>query len=184
MAKTTWVLDPTHSEIQFKVKHLMITTVTGHFSEFEGSVQTINDDFTTAKIIFSADVNSISTNNQQRDAHLKNNDFFDAENYPKLTFNSISLKKLDKETYKLYGSLTIKGNTRPVELDVEFGGLVEDPWGNIRAGFTITGKINRQDFGVNFSAVTETGGLLLSDEVRIIASAQLVKQTVAEAVLA
>jgi polyisoprenoid-binding protein YceI len=180
MSLVKWSLDPTHSEIQFKVKHLMITTVTGQFNSFSGTVETEGDDFTTAKVHFQADINSISTNNEMRDAHLKNNDFFDAENHPNLTFESKGMKKVDDETYKLIGILTIRGVSKEVALNVEFGGIANDPWGNTRAGFTITGKINRQDFGVSFGGITETGSVLLSDEVKIIGSAQFVKEQVAQ----
>jgi polyisoprenoid-binding protein YceI len=187
MSTTKWTLDPTHSELQFKIKHLMISTVTGQFNQFNGSVETKGDDFTTAKINFSAVVDSISTNNEQRDAHLKNNDFFDAANHPQLTFTSDKLEKINDEEFKLEGILTMRGISKKVSLAVELGGITQDPWGNTRAGFTITGKINRQDFGVSFGAITETGGLLLGDEVKIIANAQFVKQAatvMAEAVVA
>jgi polyisoprenoid-binding protein YceI len=184
MSTTKWVLDPTHSELQFKVKHLMISTVTGQFNQFDATVETRENDFTTAKIDFTAAVDSISTNNDQRDAHLKNGDFFDAPNHPQLTFKSEKLEKVSEDEYKLYGTLTMRGTSKKISLDVEFGGITQDPWGNTRAGFTVSGKINRQDFGVSFGAVTETGGLLLGDEVKIIANTQFVKQAVAEAVLA
>ena len=183
MTTTKWVLDPTHSELQFKVKHLMISTVTGQFNQFNGSVETYGEDFTTAKIDFAADINSISTNNEQRDAHLKNGDFFDADNHPQLTFKSEKLEKITDDEYKLQGTLTMRGISKKINLDVEFGGITKDPWGNTRAGFTITGKINRQDFGVSFGAVTETGGLLLGNDVKVIANTQFVKQAVTEAVL-
>ena len=184
MSTTKWALDPTHSELQFKVKHLMISTVSGQFNQFNGTVETNDSDFTTAKIDFAAEVDSISTNNEQRDAHLKNIDFFDAPNHPQLTFKSEKLSKVSGDEYTLYGMLTIRGTSKRIKLDVEFGGITQDPWGNTRAGFTVTGKINRQDFGISFGAVTDTGGILLGDEVKIIANAQFVKQTVAETVLA
>jgi polyisoprenoid-binding protein YceI len=184
MATFKWALDPTHSEIQFKVKHLMITTVTGQFNEFEGEVETEGDDFSTARIRFSANINSISTNNAQRDAHLRNSDFFDADNHPQLTFISEKLEKVDDENYLLHGTLTMRGESKKEILKVEFGGIVQDPWGNTRAGFTITGKINRQEYGVSFSAATETGGLLLSDEIKIASTVQFVKATKEEAVAA
>ncbi len=185
MSTTKWALDPTHSELQFKVKHLMISTVTGQFNKFSGIVETREDDFTTAKIDFTADVDSISTNNEQRDAHLKNSDFFDAPNHPQLIFKSEKLAKNDEAgEYGLFGILSIRGTSKRIKLDVEFGGITKDPWGNTRAGFTVTGKINRQDFGVSFGAVTEAGGVVLGDEVKIIANVQFVKQGVAEAVLA
>jgi polyisoprenoid-binding protein YceI len=176
MATAKWVLDPAHSEIQFKVKHLMISKVTGQFEKFDASVETEGDDLSTAKVTFSADVNSISTNNDQRDAHLRNSDFFDAENHPQLTFVSSKLEKVDDENYKMHGVLTMRGASKDIALDVEFGGLITDPWGNARTGFTVNGKINRQDFGVSFGGmVTETGGILLSNDVAIHAQAEFVK---------
>lgn len=184
MTTTKWSLDPTHSELQFKAKHLMISTVTGQFKDFNATAETKDNDFTSAKIDFTADVNSIFTNNEQRDAHLKNGDFFDATNHPQLTFKSEKLEKVSDDEYKLYGTLTMRGKSKKVKFDVEFGGIAQDPWGNTRAGFTVTGKINRQDFGVSFGAVTEAGGLLLDNDVKIIASTQFVKQAVAESVLA
>ncbi|MEC5148184.1 YceI family protein [Chitinophaga sp. 212800010-3] len=173
---TTWKIDPTHSDVQFKVKHLMITTVTGQFAKFDATMQTNNDDFSTAQISFEADVTSISTQNAQRDQHLQAADFFEAEKYPKLTFVSKEVKKVDAENYKLVGDLTIRDNTRPVELNVEYAGEVVDPWGQTKAGFELSGKINRKDFGLTFHATTETGGILLSDEVKLVASVQMVKQ--------
>ncbi|MDQ0105155.1 polyisoprenoid-binding protein YceI [Chitinophaga terrae (ex Kim and Jung 2007)] len=172
----TWKIDPSHSDVQFKVKHLMITTVTGQFAKFDATMETTGNDFSTANITFEADVDSISTQNAQRDQHLQAADFFEAATYPKLTFVSKEVKKVDDDNYKVTGDLTIKGNTRPVELNVEFGGEVVDPYGQTKAGFELSGKINRKDFGLTFHATTETGGLLLSDEVRLLASVQMVKQ--------
>ena len=151
MANQTWALDPTHSELQFKIKHLMISTVSGQFSQFKATVETDDDDFTNAKIHFEAPVDSISTNNDQRDAH------------------------------KLYGTLIMRGVSKKIALNAEFGGITKDPWGNTRTGFSVTGKINRQDFGMSFGAVSETGGLLLGDEVKINANVQFVKEAVAYA---
>jgi len=182
MATTKWALDPTHSELQFKIKHLMISTVTGQFNQFNGTIETEEEDFTKAKVEFAAEINSISTNNEQRDAHLRTGDFFDAENHPQLTFKSNKLEKIAEDDYKMEGILSMRGTSKKVVLEIEFGGITTDPWGNTRAGFTITGKINRQDFGVSFGAITETGGLLLGDEVKIIANTQFVKQAVNEAV--
>ena len=184
MAISKWALDPTHSEVEFKVKHLMITTVTGQFQKFSGSVETEDDDFATARIRFSAEIDSISSNNLQRDQHLKQGDFFDAENHPTLDFVSERLEKISNDEYKLYGTLTMRGVSKNITLNVENGGIVQDPWGNTRAGFTVSGKINRQDFGVSFGAITETGNVVLSDEVKIAASVQFVKQTVGEVVAA
>ena len=184
MTTTKWALDPTHSELQFKVKHLMISTVTGQFNQFSATVETEGDDFTTSKIEFTADVDSISTNNVQRDAHLKNTDFFDTPNHPQLTFKGQKLEKVSDDEYRLQGILTLRGVSKDVQLNVEFGGIMQDPWGNTRAGFTLNGKINRQDFGVSFGGVTETGSLLLGDEVKIAANVEFVKQLVAEPALA
>lgn len=179
---TKWVLDPTHSEIYFKVKHLMISTVTGQFKEFSGTVETEGDDFTTAKVKFTANINSIHTNNGQRDEHLKNSDFFDADTHPQLVFEGHRLEKKDDDEYKLHGTLTLRGVSKEISLNVDFGGLTTDPWGNTRVGFSVSGKIDRQDYGINFGAVTETGGLLLGNEVKLSAEIQFVKQEAFEAV--
>lgn len=173
MNTTKWVSDPTHSELQFKVKHMMITTVTGHFSNFSVEVESDSTDFSSAKIAVKGDVNSISSNNEQRDNHLKSADFFDAEKFAALEFNA---DKFNATSGKVSGNLTIKGISKPVELDVEFAGTNKDPWGNEKAGFTISGKINRKDWGLNWNAALETGGMLVSEDVRIHAEVQLVKQ--------
>ena len=176
MSTTKWALDATHSEVQFKVKHLMISNVTGFFKKFEGTVETEGDDFTTAKIHFSADVDSINTNNEQRDGHLKTGDFFDAAAHPQIKFESSKLEKISTENYKLHGNLNMKGVSKAVVLDVDFGGIAKDPYGNTRAGFTVNGKINRQDFGVSFNGVTETGGLLLGNDISIHSNIEFIKQ--------
>ncbi len=181
MATTKWVLDPTHSELGFKIKHLMISSVSGSLKSFQAEVETHGEDFTTAQISLSADMASISTNNDQRDAHLRNSDFFEVEKYPELKFTSTKLEKIDNDTFALSGDLTLKGVTRPVKLNVEFNGVTKDPWGGERAGFVVTGKINRSDWGVNFNGVLETGGVMLSEEVRIFSEVQLVKQVVSVA---
>lgn len=176
MASTKWNMDTAHSEIQFKVKHMMISTVTGHFNTFNAEVETEGDDFTTAKIVFTADLSSISTNNEQRDTHLKSADFFDAENHPQLKFVANGLEKLDDENYVLNGDITIRGTTKPIRLKVEYGGTVKDPWGMTRAGFTVEGKLSRKEFGLHWNAMTEAGGFVVSDEVRIHAAAEFTKQ--------
>jgi len=178
MATTKWVLDPTHSELGFKIKHLMISSVSGSLKSFQAEVETNGEDFSTAQISLSADMASISTNNDLRDAHLRNSDFFEVEKYPELKFTSTRLEKTDSDTFALFGNLTIKGVTRPVKLNVEFNGVTKDPWGGERAGFVVTGKINRSEWGVNFNSVLETGGVALSEEVRIFSELQLVKQAV------
>ena len=177
MATKTWALDPTHSEVQFKIKHLMITNVTGSFDMFTVTAQTEDEDFTKAKLSFTADVDSISTNNEQRDAHLKSADFFDAATFPKIKFEATKTENVDSDgSYELYGNLTIRDVTKNVKLSVEFGGVVKDPFGNTKAGFTINGKLNRKDFGLTWNAVTEAGGVVVSDEVRITCEIQLIEQ--------
>lgn len=176
MATTKWALDPTHSEIGFKVKHLMFTNVSGNFKTFTATAETDGDNFENAKIEFSADTDSITTHNEQRDQHLKSADFFDVASFPKLSFTSTKLAGKGEGEYELTGSLTLHGVTNTVELNVEFGGIVKDPWGNIKAGFSINGKLNRKDFGLNWNAALETGGVMVSEEVRIHAEIQLVKQ--------
>ncbi len=170
MATTKWSIDPTHSEIQFKVKHLMITNVTGSFGTFTGEATTEGEGFEGAAVSFSADIATISTGNEQRDGHLKSADFFDVENHPTLTFAGKELKG-----GKLTGDLTLHGVTKSVTVDAEFLGIAKDPWGNTKAGFELTGKIKRSDFGLTWNAPTEAGGVLVSDEVRLVANVQLLK---------
>lgn len=174
LTATKWGIDPTHTEVQFKVKHLVISTVTGFFKKFSGSVESETEDFDGANVTFSLDVNSIDTNQKDRDAHLKSPDFFAAEQYPTLDFAG-TLKKVKGTDYKLDGALTIRGTTKAVVLDAEFGGIMVDPWGNTKAGFEINGKINRKDYGLNWSAVTEAGGLVVSDDVKIHINVELAK---------
>jgi len=173
---TKWAIDPMHSEVQFKVKHLVISTVTGSFQNFEGTVETEGDDFSDAKINFSLDVNSIDTNQEQRDGHLKSADFFDAEKYPHITFESTSVTKESDEDYKLTGNLTIKGVTNPVTLEVEHGGIAADFYGNTKAGFEIEGKINRKEFGLTWDGVTEAGSIVVGEDIKLQINIQLAKQ--------
>lgn len=170
-----WSLDPAHSELQFKVKHLVISTVTGLFKNFDASLQSKGDDFDGASVSLEVDVASIDTRNSQRDEHLRSADFFNAENYPKMTFETENLKKIDEENYELSGNLTIRGVSKLITLKVVYGGAMKDPWGNDRVGFEVSGKLNRKDFGLSWSAVTETGGLVVDDEVKIIANVEFVK---------
>lgn len=171
-----WNIDPSHSEIGFKVKHLVISTVSGKFNSFEGKIESEKEDFTDAKISFTADINSIHTGNEQRDGHLKSPDFFDADNHAKLTFVSTGIKHKGGSDYKVSGDLTIRGVTKPIELNAEFGGTQTDFYGNTVAGWELTGKLNRQDYGLKWSAVTEAGGIVVSDEVKIVANVEVVKQ--------
>ncbi|MGN6163346.1 MAG: YceI family protein [Flavisolibacter sp.] len=171
-----WKIDPAHSEIQFKVKHLMITTVTGYFRKFDLDVETQTEDFNSAsRIEFTADIDSIDTNNQQRDQHLKSADFFSGEEHRQLKFVGKKYEGSGEEA-KLTGDLTIRGVTKPITVNVEFGGIVVDPYGQTKAGFTVTGKLSRKEFGLTWSAVTEAGQVVVSDEIRIHAEIQLVKQ--------
>lgn len=175
-AKTTWIIDASHSEIAFKVKHLMISNVKGSFSEFSGQLVTDGDDFTTSEISIQINPSSISTGAVDRDVHLKSPDFFDVENYKEISFSSGKLLKTGDIEFELSGDLTIKGVTKPVKLDVEFGGLMTDPWGNMKAGFSLDGKLNRKDFGLTWNATLEAGGVLVSDDIRLNMEVQLLKQ--------
>lgn len=177
MTTVKWGFDPVHSEIQFKVRHLMITTVTGHFRKYNIEVETEKeDDFTTAsKILFTADIESIDTSNAQRDTHLKSADFFNGSEHPQLKFEGERFQE-NGDHVKLTGNLTIRGITKPITLDVEFGGIVVNPYGNTKAGFTIDGKISRKEFGLTWNAVTEAGQVVVSDEIKIHCEVQLVKQ--------
>jgi len=171
-----WVIDPAHSEVQFKVKHLVISTVTGFFKGFEGSLETENADFDGAKINFSLDIDSIDTNQSQRDGHLKSADFFDAAQFPKITFNSTSFKIIDGDEYELTGDLEIKGVSKSVTLNVEYGGSTNDFYGNTKAGFEVTGKINRKDFGLTWDGVTEAGSVVLGSDIKLLINVQFAKQ--------
>jgi polyisoprenoid-binding protein YceI len=174
MSTTKWIIDPTHSEVSFKVKHLVISTVTGYFRKFEGSAESTSEDFDGATVSFSADIDSIDTNQSDRDGHLKSPDFFDAANHPKLTFSG-KIRKAGGD-YTLLGELSIRGHKQEIELAVDFGGITGDPYGQTKAGFEIEGKISRKEFGLLWSAVTEAGSVVVSDQVRLILNVQLVKQ--------
>ncbi|SNC75815.1 Polyisoprenoid-binding protein YceI [Hymenobacter gelipurpurascens] len=182
MATTTWVLDPTHSEVQFKVKHLVISTVTGSFKQFEGQAVTNGEGFENAQVRFTAKIDSIDTNQEQRDEHLKGADFFDAATYPELTVVSTSFVKTGDDEFKLTADVTLHGVTKSVVFDVEYGGEAGDFYGNHKAGFDVTGKISRKDFGLTWSGVTEAGSIVVSDDVKLSASLQFAKQAEAVAV--
>ncbi|TDE11970.1 YceI family protein [Dyadobacter psychrotolerans] len=175
MATTKWVVDPAHSEVQFKIKHLVISTITGSFNNFEGGATSDQNDFESAEIHFSLDVNSIDTNVEMRDNHLKSADFFDAEQFPHITFQSNYFHKVKGDNYKLSGLLTLKGITKPIELDAEYGGTERDAQGNIRIGFEVTGLLSRQEFGLNYMQLTDSGGMLIGEDVRLIANIQLMR---------
>lgn len=176
MAKTKWLVDPAHSEVQFKAKHLMITTVTGHFKTFSLELETEEEDFTKAsKILFTADIDSIETGNAQRNTHLKSGDFFSADEYKTLSFNGKTFEN-HGDHYDLTGDLTIRDITKPLTVKVEYVGLVVDPYGQKKAGFIVEGKIKRKEFNLKWDAVTEAGSIVVSDEIRIHCEIQLVKQ--------
>jgi polyisoprenoid-binding protein YceI len=175
METTKWVIDPMHSEVHFKIKHLVISTVTGSFKTFSGNVTSESSDFNNANIHFTLDVDSIDTNQQMRDEHLKASDFFDARDYPTIDFESTSFKKEDGDEFKLKGNLTVKGITKPVEFSVEYGGSEKDQRGNTKHGFEVTGKINRKEFGLTYNALTETGGLALGEDIKLSANIQIAK---------
>ncbi len=171
----TYKIDAAHSDIIFKVKHLMITTVTGQFKTFDATLTAEADDFSDAVVTFTADINSVDTRNEQRDGHLKSDDFFAAEKYPELKFVSSSVSKTD-DGLMLKGDLTIRDVTKPIELKAEYAGLMVDPWGQTKVGFEAEGKIKRKEFGLGWDAVTEAGGVVVSDEVKLQFNVQFVKQ--------
>lgn len=171
-----WKIDPSHSEINFRVKHLIISTVSGNFRKFEAQAQTEGQDLENARISFSAETASVSTGNEQRDGHLKSDDFFHSEKFPALSFNSTSFTKTGPEHYLLKGKLTIRDQSRDIELQAAYGGTIKDPWGQTRVGFTVTGALNRSDFGLKWNALMETGGAVVSDEVKLNADIEFVLQ--------
>lgn len=168
---TKWSLDKSHSEVQFKVKHMVISTVSGEFLDFDAHAETSDESFTNPSFEFEAKVDSINTKNPQRDEHLKSDDFFNADEFPTLNFKGQGL-----ESGKVNGEITIKGVTKPITLNADFGGVIKDPYGNQRAGFEFEGEINRKDFGLNWSATTEAGGLVVADKVKLIVNLELIKQ--------
>lgn len=176
MAITKWAIDPTHSEIGFKVKHMMFTNVSGRFSKFDASIESDNDTFENAKIEFTGEINSLSTGNSDRDAHLLSSDFFDVAQFPEIKFNAISFSKINEGEYILEGDLSLRGVSKTVKLAADFGGTIQDPWGNAKLALSLEGKINRKDWGLNWNSALETGGVLVGEEVRLNIELQFVKQ--------
>lgn len=174
--ETNWKVDPTHSEVGFKVKHMMITNVNGSFGTFDAEALTEGEDFSSAKFSFSADINSINTGVADRDAHLKSDDFFNAEKYPKLNFRSTSIKDNGNGELSIEGELSVRDITKPIVLNAEFGGIVVDPYGQTKAGLTVNGKIKRSEYDLKWNAITEAGSIVVSDEVKLNAELQFVKQ--------
>jgi polyisoprenoid-binding protein YceI len=174
MENTKWVIDPTHSVVTFKVKHLMISTVTGNFESFGGTAETESEEFSKVKKLeFKADVKSVNTNNEERDVHLRSDDFFASEHHPEIRFTA---KNFNLKTGKIKGELTIRKTTKPVSLDVDFGGVAVDPYGKTRSGLTANGKISRKKFGLIWNSVTEAGNVLVGDQIRLVAEVQFIKQ--------
>ncbi len=179
MGSSKWVVDASHTTVEFSVKHMMFTTVKGQFATVEGVLEGDPTDLTSAVVTASVDVASITTRDAQRDGHLKSADFFDAENYPKLTFKSKRFEAKGDGEYKAYADLTIHGVTKEVAFDVTYDGSGKDPWGNTRIGLSAGAKINRKDFGLNWNAALEAGGFLVGDSVTIEIHLEAVQQTVA-----
>ena len=175
MATTTWNLDPTHSEVNFRVRHLVISTVSGKFKQFSSSVTTEEDDFTTAQITFDVETASVDTGMEMRDNHLRSDDFFNSEAFPKMTFVSKSVRKIEGSEYAIDGNLTIRDVTQPFTLKAEFGGIAKDPYGQVKAGFEVEGKVNRKEFGLQWDVLTEAGGAVVADEVKFHVNVQFVK---------
>ncbi len=176
LSTTKWAVDTMHSEIGFKIKHMMITNVNGKFGNFAVNVSTNGDDVSTAEIDFSAEVDSINTGVADRDAHIKSDDFFNAEAFPQVKFKSTSFTKKNDEHYELTGHLTVRDITNPITLNVEYSGLVVDPYGQVKTGFVVEGKMKRSDYNLKWNAITEAGSIVLSDEVKIHCEIQLIKQ--------
>lgn len=176
-AQTNWGIDKSHSKVGFSVSHLVITDVDGFFKEYDAKVTTKGDDFSTANVEFTINTGSIFTDNDGRDKHLRSDDFFNAEKFPQMTFKGKSMKKVGDNKYKLVGDLTIRDVTKEVELDVKYNGMVKDPWGNTKAGFKVTGEINRFDYNLKWNTAIETGALVVGREVELIIDLQLVKKS-------
>lgn len=174
-AVSTWTIDPAHSIAEFSVKHMMISTVKGRFATLEGAAEIDERDVLLSSVRASIDVASITTNEPQRDEHLRSDDFFNAEKFPKITFVSKRVERVDAENYRVAGDLTIRDVTKEVVLDMEFEGQVRDPYGNDRAGFTATAQISRGEFGVKFNGLLETGGVIVSDKVKITLHIEVVR---------
>jgi polyisoprenoid-binding protein YceI len=175
-AKGVWELDPAHSEVTFRVKHLVITSISGKFERFKATFKSRARDFSDAEVTFDAEVASINTGNAQRDAHLQSDDFFNAAMFPHVVFKSTGMRKLNDSQFRLDGDITIRDVTKPITLDVEVGGIAVDPYGQTKAGFEVSGRLSRREFGLKWNALTEAGGAVAGDEVRIFASVQFIKK--------
>lgn len=173
---STWTIDPTHSIAEFAVKHFVITTVKGRFRDLDGKLEIDEANPENSSVVANIQVASVDTNVADRDAHLRSDDFFNAEQYPLITFQSTRVERISDERYKIQGDLTVRDSTRPVELELEFEGEVDDPWGNHRAAFTATTQISRKEFGVKWNQALETGGAVVSDNVKITLHIEAIRQ--------
>lgn len=174
-SQTTWKVDKAHTKVGFSVSHLVITDVEGYFKDYDAQITASGDDFTKANINFTVNTNSIFTDNNDRDNHLRSDDFFNSEKYPQMTFKGKSIKKLGSDKYKLVGDFTIRDVTKQITLDVKYNGIIKDPWGNTKAGFKVTGQINRFDFNLKWNKAIETGSLVVGKEVKLIIDLELIK---------
>lgn len=177
-----WTIDAAHSEIQFSAKHMMIATVRGKFAQFSGTIEADDQNPAAAQVQVEIEAASIDTGNEQRDAHLRSADFLNVEQYPSITFKSTKVERVNGEQGRLYGELTIRDVTKPVVLEVEYAGMAKSPWGTTSAGFSAHTKINRKDWGLNWNVALETGGWLVSDEIKVAIEVELVRQPVEAAV--
>jgi len=175
MTKTKWAVDPTHSSVEFSIRHMMFTNVKGAFQTYDATIEADPNDLTTANISFSVDLASVDTKNEDRDNHLRSADFFDVENKPKMTFTSTKVEKKDEGEYAVTGDLSLNGVTKPETFDVTFEGQGKDPWGNEKAGFSAEGTLNRSDYGLTWNAALETGGVLVGDKVKVSLEIQAAK---------
>ncbi len=178
----TWTIDTAHSEINFTVRHMMISNVRGQFERFTGTVDFVEENPAQSSVDVQIEAASINTREEKRDAHLRSNDFLAADQYPYLTFKSKRVEVVDETRGKIYGDLTIRGVTKPVVLDVEYSGMAKSPWGTMSAGFSATTKISRKEWGLEWNAALETGGVLVGDEIKINIELEIVQQPEAEAV--
>ena len=175
-AQTVWNFDKAHSFVHFTVKHMVISEVEGQFTKFDGEIKTTKNDFSDAKINFTVNINSVSTDNEKRDNHLKSADFFDVAKYPNMTFVSTSIENISDGKYNLKGNLTLHGVTKPITLKMSYSGTIKDPWGNTRAGLKVSGTINRINFGLKYNSTMEAGGLLIGEDVNISCKVELIKK--------
>jgi polyisoprenoid-binding protein YceI len=173
---TRWNIDPVHSEVGFSVKHMMVSNVRGRFNEVTGYIDFDENDPSTAKIDVEINTNSVDTRQEQRDTHLRSADFFDAENHPKMSFVSTKVEHVKGDNYRVTGDLTIRGTTKPITLDATFEGVSPDPYGGVRSGFSATGKINRHDFGLNYNAAIEAGGVVVGADIKIQLEVEAIKE--------